>query len=138
MPKCFVIGPHWEAGSPIRAAADDFMEYIVRSVVTSKELGYEAIRADGLNEPGRITSQIIKLLIDAELVVADLTTKNANVFYKLSLRHSIGKPVVHMAHEGAPPVIRCARQPDHLLYHARAQRGGRLGRTHDVSRATSR
>jgi hypothetical protein len=102
MPKCFVIGPIGEAGSPIRAAADDFMEYIVRPVVTSKELGYEAIRADNLNEPGRITSQIIKLLIDAELVVADLTTNNANVFYELSLRHAIGKPVVHMAHEGTP------------------------------------
>jgi hypothetical protein len=102
MAKCFVIGPIGEAGSPIRAAADDFMEYIVTPVVTGEEFGYSPIRADALNEPGRITSQIIKLLMDAELVVADLTTNNANVFYELSLRHAIGKPVVHMAHEGTP------------------------------------
>jgi hypothetical protein len=38
-------------------------------------------------------------LLDAELVIADLTTNNANVFYELSLRHAVGKPVVHMAHE---------------------------------------
>jgi hypothetical protein len=53
-----------------------------------------------LNEPGRITSQIISLLMEAELVIADLTTNNANVFYELSLRHAIGKPVIHMAAAG--------------------------------------
>jgi hypothetical protein len=101
MAKCFVIGPIGEAGTAIRADADDFMKYIVTPVVTSKEFGYEPpIRADNLNDPGRITSQIIKLLIDADLVIADLTGNNANVFYELSLRHAIGKPVVHMALEG--------------------------------------
>src|SRR5262249_23642763 len=65
------------------------------------EFGYDApIRADQLSEPGRITSQIIKLLIDADLVIADLTTNNANVFYELCLRHAVGKPAIHMAAEG--------------------------------------
>jgi len=97
--QCFVIGPIGSEGSDIRAAADDFMDFIVNPVVTSAEFGYTPIRADGLNEPGRITSQIIKLLLEADLVIADLTTNNANVFYELSLRHAIGKPVVHMAHD---------------------------------------
>ena len=103
MPKCFVIGPIGEVGSQVRADADDFMKYIVTPVVTDKEFGYGVpIRADNLNEPGRITSQIVTLLMDAELVIADLTTNNANVFYELSLRHAIGKPVIHMAAEGTP------------------------------------
>jgi hypothetical protein len=58
------------------------------------------VRADHLNEPGRITSQVIKLLMEAELIIADLTGNNANVYYELSLRHAIGKPVIHMAEEG--------------------------------------
>ena len=101
MAKCFVIGPIGEAGSTVRADADDFMKYIVTPVVTSKDLGYEApIRADSLNEPGRITSQIITLLMEADLVIADLTGNNPNVFYELCLRHTLGKPVIHMATDG--------------------------------------
>jgi hypothetical protein len=99
--KCFVIGPIGEAGGAIRAAADDFMTYIVTPVVTHKDFGYDApIRADSLNEPGRITSQIIKLLMDADLVIADLTGNNPNVYYELCLRHALGKPVIHMALDG--------------------------------------
>jgi len=99
--KCFVIGPIGEAGSAIRAEADDFMKYIVTPVVAHKDFGYDPpIRADSLNEPGRITSQIIKLLMDADLVIADLTGNNPNVYYELCLRHALGKPVIHMALDG--------------------------------------
>jgi hypothetical protein len=99
--KCFVIGPIGEAGSEIRAAADDFMKYIVLPVVSKKGCEYDApIRADSMNEPGRITSQIIKLLMDADLVIADLTGNNPNVYYELCLRHALGKPVIHMASDG--------------------------------------
>jgi hypothetical protein len=57
MAKCFVIGPIGEIGTTIRADADDFMNYIVAPVVADPEFDYEKpIRADGLNEPGRITS----------------------------------------------------------------------------------
>jgi hypothetical protein len=98
MPRtCFIIGPIGEPGSDVRQAADDFMQYIVNTCPALKELDYsEPIRADQLNEPGRITSQVIKLLIEAELVIADLTGNNPNVYYELSLRHAIGKPVIHM------------------------------------------
>jgi hypothetical protein len=69
-----------DAGSDIRAEADDFIKYIVAPVVTQEEFGYKApIRADSLNEPGRITSQITTLLMEADLVIADLTGNNANV-----------------------------------------------------------
>jgi hypothetical protein len=40
--EVFCHRSHWEAGSPIRADADDFMKYIVTPVVSIKELGYEA------------------------------------------------------------------------------------------------
>jgi hypothetical protein len=96
---CFVISPIGQPDSNVRIAADDFMGYIVRSCV--KELGYEdPVRADHLPEPGRITSQIIELLQSADLVIADLSGNNANVFYELSCRHAIGKPAIHMAVEG--------------------------------------
>lgn len=98
---CFVIGPIGDPGTQTRADADDFMEYIVSPCPALKEFDYEKpVRADHLNEPGRITSQIIKLLMEADLVIADLTGSNANVYYELSLRHALGKPVIHMATVG--------------------------------------
>jgi hypothetical protein len=36
----------------------------------------------------------------ADLVVADLTGANPNVYYELALRHSTAKPFVHLAREG--------------------------------------
>jgi hypothetical protein len=104
MPKtCFIIGPLGDPGSQVRADADDFMKYVVSTCPALKEFDYgEPIRADQLNEPGRITSQIIKLLMDADLVIADLTGGNPNVYYELSLRHALGKPVIHTALAGTP------------------------------------
>jgi hypothetical protein len=99
MPRtCFVIGPIGSAGSPIRQHADDLIKYIIRPCLALPEFDYEApIRADKLGEPGRITTQIIKLLKDADLVIADLTSNNANVYYELSIRHAMGGRAIHMA-----------------------------------------
>jgi hypothetical protein len=99
MPKsCFVIGPIGELGTVTRSHADDFIQYIVNPTVN--DLGFTAGRADKMPDPGRITTQIIEQLKDADLVVADLTENNPNVYYELSLRHAIGKPVIHMALDG--------------------------------------
>src|ERR1051326_3457979 len=103
MPKsCFVIGPIGEAGGLIRAAADAFMTYIVEPTLGRPEFAYATpvLRADKLGEPGRITSQIITLLMEADLVISDLTGNNPNVYYELSLRHALGKPAIHMAENG--------------------------------------
>jgi hypothetical protein len=38
--------------------------------------------------------------MEADLVIADLTGNNANVYYELSFRHALGKPAIHMAFDG--------------------------------------
>ena len=102
MPKtCFVICPIGEDGSETRRRADDFLKYIVEPCQALKEFDYAPpIRADHIAEPGRITTQIVKCLFNAELVIADLTDNNANVIYELSYRHALGKPAIHLALEG--------------------------------------
>jgi len=64
------------------------------------ECGYKADRADELAEPGIITSQIVDRLVESDLVVADLTAHNPNVFYELAIRHAARKPVVQMIEKG--------------------------------------
>lgn len=39
---------------------------------------------------------MISALVESELVVADLTGHNPNVFYELAIRHAVAKPYVQM------------------------------------------
>jgi hypothetical protein len=95
---CFVISPIGEEGSEVRERSDQILKHIITSSV--EQLGYTIIRADKIAEPGIITTQIIEHIVDAELVIADLTDKNPNVFYELAIRHAIRKPLVQMIKKG--------------------------------------
>jgi hypothetical protein len=62
--------------------------------------GYRTIRADKISTPGIITNQVITQILEAEMVVADLTEHNANVYYELAIRHAIRKPLVEIIKKG--------------------------------------
>jgi tetratricopeptide (TPR) repeat protein len=51
--------------------------------------GFEAVRIDELVEPGQITHQYLKELLEADVVLADISLPNANVFYELGIRQAI-------------------------------------------------
>jgi hypothetical protein len=93
---CFVIAPIGKEGSDVRIRADQVLKHIINPA--AKESGYETIRADQISEPGLITSQVIQHVVEDPLVIADLTGWNPNVFYELSLRHALKRPVVQIIH----------------------------------------
>ena len=95
---CFVISPIGDEDSETRKRSDQVLKHIITGPV--EQLGYEVIRADKISEPGIITSQIIEHIVEAALVIADLTEKNPNVFYELALRHAIRKPLVQIIKTG--------------------------------------
>jgi hypothetical protein len=92
-PICFFITPLGKADSADRKRATQVQKYILQEVLGSK---YKIVRADELPHPGSITTQIISLLYNAELVVADLTGSNANVAYELAVRHAFNKVSIHL------------------------------------------
>jgi hypothetical protein len=96
--KCFVISPIGEEGSEMRERSDKVLEHIIKPPV--EECGYECMRADEISEPGIITSQIIQHLIDDDLIIADLTGRNPNVYYELAVRHVVRKPIVQVIQAG--------------------------------------
>ena len=59
-----------------------------------KEAGFEPVRADELFSSGSVVEQIWEQIQKAKVLLADLTGKNANVFYELGLAHAACKPVV--------------------------------------------
>jgi hypothetical protein len=96
---CFFIGPIGNAKTPTRDWSDQVLEYIITPAVT--ELGYEAPkRADQIPGLGSITFEIMRRLVEDDLVVADLTEGNPNAFYELAIRHALKKPVIHIIREG--------------------------------------
>ncbi|GAB3932775.1 hypothetical protein GCM10027614_02570 [Micromonospora vulcania] len=81
-------------GFPIRRRSDQILNYVIRPVVEAR--GYQAIRGDEIERAGLITSQVLDRIIQNDLVVADLTDQNANVFYELAVRHALRKPFVQL------------------------------------------
>lgn len=96
--SCFVISPIGEPGSPTRERADLVFDFVIAEAL--EPLGYRIQRADRLGEPGIITNQIIDRVTSSDLVIADLSERNPNVFYELAIRHAVRKPYVHLiAHD---------------------------------------
>ncbi len=95
---CFVISPIGEEGTEVRRRADQVLKHVIEPSLA--ECGFEAVRADKMPEPGMITSQVIQHIVDAPLVIADLTGSNPNVFYELAIRHAIRKPLVQLIQKG--------------------------------------
>lgn len=62
-----------------------------------KDAGFEPVRADELFNTGSVVEQIWEQIEKAKVMLADLTDKNANVFYELGLAHAARKPVVFTA-----------------------------------------
>lgn len=95
---CFVIAPVGESSSPTRARSDKVLRHIITPA--AEGCGYEVIRSDRESQPGMIGSQIINHLLDDDLVIADLTDHNPNVFYELAIRHAVAKPAVQIMQAG--------------------------------------
>ena len=96
---CFVIAPLGDKPSETRKRTNGLLDEAIRPVVEHK-LGLEVVAPHEIAEAGSITRQVIQRLLDAELVVADLTDLNPNVMYEMAVRHAKGRPVVPIAQEG--------------------------------------
>lgn len=85
---CFVMMPFGEW-------FDRYYDEIYSSAV--KEAGLEPVRADELFTTGTVVEQIWEQIRKSTVLLADLSDKNANVFYELGLAHAARKPVVFVS-----------------------------------------
>lgn len=83
---CFVMMPF---ASPIGGYYDKIYKPAV------EKAGLTPVRADTeIFATGKIIDQVWRGINSAKVLVAELTTRNANVFYELGLAHALNKPVV--------------------------------------------
>jgi hypothetical protein len=92
MKTCFVIMPigDQEVGGKMVTAADLKRRYddLIKEAILLADPNLEVVRADEVAIPGTITSDILFRLMHSDIVIADVTFPNSNVFYELGIRHS--------------------------------------------------
>lgn len=128
----FIVSQIGAPGSSERVQADTFREFIVEKAAGPR--GYVCVRADDIDQSGSINQQIIEHLMSDDVVVADFTGYNANVFYELAIRHASQKPFIPMttSGHGAPSDLTGNRYIEYDLndvrsvYRAQAQLDGQL------------
>lgn len=98
MKTCFVVFPIGETDSEIRSNADKLFKYIISPVCES--CGFEPVRVDQINDSDSITQTIIDKLLSSELVIADISGHNPNVFFEMGYRKCTDKPIIHLKKKG--------------------------------------
>ena len=100
--QCFVLMPFGEI-------FDVYYEKVYRRAI--EDAGYKAVRADTLFGTGSLIEQVWREIGKSEVVLADLSGRNPNVYYELGLANSQFKPVIltASAHGDAPFDIAHAR-----------------------------
>lgn len=106
--RCFVIGPIGNRfatpGTPERENYEEAIQVLEEIIVPACRLvGLTATRADGLTRAGEITEQVFRRLRDDDIVIADLTSANANVMYELGMRHTRNLLTVQVGEYGRLP-----------------------------------
>lgn len=83
---CFVM-------QPFAAPLGDYYEKIYKPAI--EKAGLRPVRADtDIFGTGKIMDQVWRGIQAAKVLVAELTSRNPNVFYELGLAHALRKPVV--------------------------------------------
>ena len=96
-----------EPGVPIEVDFDALWHRVYHPVLS--ELGYDAVRADR-DVGALIISEMIQRLALADLVVADVSLPNANVYYEIGVRHAAKRiGCVLVAADWAKPVFDLAQ-----------------------------
>src|SRR5262245_2966362 len=94
MPNCFVAMGFGEKTAfylgkkkPRVLDLDKTYENIIKPAVTAA--GLECVRADEIQHSTVIDLPMYQQLLDADVVVADISTSNANAIYELGVRHAL-------------------------------------------------
>ncbi len=87
--KCFILMPFNK--KDLEVVYNDFVKPSI------EKLGLQCIRGDDIFGDNIIMEDIIRLIKESTILVADLTYRNPNVFYELGLAHAFGKKVLLLA-----------------------------------------
>ena len=88
--NCFIVMPFGDAD--LQVVYEDFIRPVIE-----EQCALACERGDDVFGSNVVMDDIRSSIQAADIVVADLTGKNANVFYEVGIAHTVGKPVLLMA-----------------------------------------
>lgn len=93
---CCTICPVGSESSEIRNRTNQLISDVILPVLT--EMGYSHYAAHQSDDPRNISVEIVEKILRADILVADLTTLNPNVFYEFAIRNAAQKPSINLMH----------------------------------------
>jgi len=88
--RCFVVmgfGIKTDLATGRQLDLNKSYKVLIKPVVESR--GLTCIRADEIRHSGAIDIYMYRELLDADVVIADISTANVNAFYELGIRHAL-------------------------------------------------
>jgi hypothetical protein len=92
--SCFVVMPFNQSLKPVYDVIGQAL----------KEEQWVVSRADEMFRSRRITDSIVEAILTSDLVVADLTANNPNVYYEVGLAHVLGRDLILITQEQTVPI----------------------------------
>jgi len=106
-PLCFVV-------MPFRPELNYFFLYIQKYL--SDKHGLRIERGDHRVLTKALMDKIRDQIIEADVLIADITSSNPNVFYEIGLAHAFGKPVIFLTQDAPSSVPVDVRQFEFIQY----------------------
>ena len=103
---------------PFDPAFNDIYRYGIKD--TAAEAGAYAERVDEQLHDERILDRIYNQIAKADIIVADMTGRNANVFYETGYAHALDKRVILLTQDAADIPFDLKDRP-HIVYKASIQ-----------------
>ena len=88
LPKAFIL-------KEFSAQYDSLYTDVIQEV--AEDFGIFIYRADEVYKPGLILIDIVPGLIESEIIIAEISSQNPNVYYEFGYAHAIGKPTILLA-----------------------------------------
>lgn len=92
-PKAFMV-------MQFGAEYDPVYNDVVKEI--GKDYKLETLRADEVSGPGIIISDIIREITESQLIIADISPANPNVYFEVGYGLALGKPTILLARKGTP------------------------------------
>jgi hypothetical protein len=89
--SCFVIMPISDIEPYPVGHFKRVYEFIIKPAVLNA--GFTPIRADDVLNTNYIAIDVIRRIINSDMAICDLSSRNPNVFYELGIRQAFDKPV---------------------------------------------
>ena len=115
------MGKHLKAFvlMPFSDSFDDVYQFGIKGA--AEKAGFACSRLDEQIFQGSMLQRIMQQILDCDLVIADMTGRNPNVFYEVGYAHAIGKTTILLA-QSTEDIPFDLRDKQHIVYSGKLAR----------------